>query len=104
MFTLRTITEDGRETNQSLGKRYTVLSRELSSEEFKRSFKIKFNKDHVADMDETADNATRNCYAFVVGDNGECLTPLFYGQKNYIMTENGKTFSNLSRPKKHSIP
>lgn len=35
-------------------------------------------------------------YAFIVSEGGKEIYPLFKNQRNYIMTDSGKTFSNLS--------
>ena len=80
--------------NQVIGDGYTYINRETNYDEFCRSFKVYFDKDHVADLDEESDGDTKNCYAFVV--NGAFLQPLYKNQKNFIMTESGKTFDNLT--------
>ena len=82
--------------NFVLGNSYTFVSRHENYDEFCKSFRYSFGRDHVADLDESADQDTKNCYAFVSNEDGNKLYALFQNQKNYIMTENGKTFSNVS--------
>jgi hypothetical protein len=80
--------------NQIIGDNYTLISRESNYQEFCRAFKTYFDKDHVADLDENADYNTRECYAFVA--NGKIFQPLYRKQSNYIMSDNGRTFDNLT--------
>ena len=94
MFTLRRISGDGIEMNQIIGDGYTYIDREINYEEFRVNFETTFGKKHVADMDETSDDDTKKCYAFVC--NSSYVQPLYKNQSNYIMTENGKTFANVS--------
>jgi hypothetical protein len=94
MFILRRISSAGVEMNHSLGDGYTYINREYNVLEFRRSFKVFFDKDHVADLDETSDEDSKDVYGFI--GNGPFLQPLYKNQKNFIMTESGKTFSNLS--------
>jgi len=94
MFALRKIIENS-QTNYALGIQYQVIDREKEYDNFKEVFKKSFGYNHVADLDPTADNYTKNCYAFIMTNDFEPI-PLYFNQKNYIMTETGKTFSNLT--------
>lgn len=94
MFALRKIIENT-QTNYALGIQYQVVERFVDYEDFKVAFKQSFGYEHVADLDDKADNYTKNCYAFISTPDYE-LIPLYMNQKNYIMTESGKTFSNLT--------
>jgi hypothetical protein len=94
MFTLRRISEEGVQMNRIIGDSYTYIDREINPEEFNESFKNYFERNHVADLDETSDNDTKRVYAFVC--NSSYVQPLYKNQTNYIMTENGKTFANVS--------
>lgn len=96
MFTLRVINKEGLENNQVLGESYNMINRETNAEEFRKTFKIVFGKDHVADLDKTADNYTKKCYAFVVSHEGSSVRPLYKDQSNYIMTGEGKTYDNVT--------
>lgn len=97
MFTLRTITPDGLQSNQFLGKRYIYVDRDIQYEEFCRNYKVVFGIKHVADLDKTSDNFSKNCYGIVVTNDGSELTPLYKGNQNYIMSPNGQTFANLTQ-------
>lgn len=94
MYTLRTFTEDS-EVNNWLGNHYEVVMREQSYERFQNLFRNFFEKDHVADLDPTATEITQRCYAFVINEKEQPL-PVYKGQKNYIVTVGGKTFSNIT--------
>lgn len=95
MYTLRTITSSGLQSNRLIGKAYAIIYRDESYDEFKDVFKKTFNKPHVADLDETSDDDTKQCYAIIIED-GSIFRPLYKKQKNYIMTSEGKTFDNVS--------
>ena len=94
MFTLRTFTEDS-EVNNYLGEQYEVIKREESYERFCDLFEKHFEKDHLADCSPSADEHTKRCFAFVLNEKEETI-PIYKGQKNYIVTASGKTFSNLT--------
>jgi hypothetical protein len=94
MFVLRKIIGNT-QTNYVLGIQYQVVERFADPEEFCKIFKSEFGYNHVADLDENADNYTKNCYAFIVLQDFASI-PLYMNQKNYVMTETGKTFSNLT--------
>lgn len=80
MFTLRKITNDGLEMNFSLGDSYTLVIKERSPKEFEDKM-----KDHPF-YDKT--------YAFIYWKDE--ILPLYKNQKNYIVSENGTTYSNLT--------
>jgi len=94
MFALRKIIGNA-QTNYALGVQYQVVERFVDYEDFSHTFKQEFGYDHVADLDDNADNYTKNCYAFLITPDFKAI-PLYMNQKNYIMTETGKTFSNLT--------
>lgn len=83
MYTLRKITGKDVELNFNLGNSYTLVHSERSPEEFKRSM------DNFLNPDE-------NIYAFVGNEDGSKLYALYKKQLNFIMTESGQTFSNLT--------
>jgi len=93
MFILRRYSSDGMQINQEIGDCYTLIEREINYEEFSKTFKSVFGKNHVADLDESSDDDTKNCYAFIIGSS---IQPLYKSQRNYIMSSSGKTFDNLS--------
>lgn len=94
MYTLRTFTENS-EVNNSLGRHYEVVRREESYERFSELYLQRFGKHHVADLDKQSSEETKRCYAILVTYEEEQI-PLFKGQSNYIVTDSGKTFSNLT--------
>lgn len=93
MLVLRRISGDGVEMNHVVGDSYTYIHREINPKQFRETFKVVFDKDHVADNDESADKNTKDCYAFVCCGY---IQPLYKNQKNFMMTENGNTFANLT--------
>lgn len=95
MYTLRKINGDGLESNQIIGPFYVIVFRQYNYDEFCRSFKAFFNMDHVPDDHPEAGDFSKQCYAFI--NNGSSFfEPLYKGQRNYIMTESGQTFANVS--------
>lgn len=94
MYTLRTVEANQKQTNQLIGDLYSFVDRDSNEEEFSDIFKDLFGKPHVADLDDTADDHTKNVYGFI--QHLGCTIPLYKENAYYIMTESGKTFSNLS--------
>lgn len=85
MYTLRRVTISNEEINIYLGRSYTVTHKQWSSESFEKDYKTLFD----------AQSETHSkCYAFVHYDGN--IQPLYESEGNFIMTENGKTFNNLS--------
>ncbi len=85
MYTLRQIKSNGAEFNSALGNDYTVYHIDKSEEIFKEAFKAVFEEDY---------NNEVKCYAIIYA--GKSKFPLYLGDQNYIVTESGKTFSNIS--------
>lgn len=94
MYTLRTFTEDS-EVNNYLGEQYEVIKREEAYDRFSEIFKDYFEREHLADLSPSSDEEMQRCYAFVLNDKKEPM-PIYKGQKNYIVMDSGKTFSNLT--------
>ena len=80
MFTLRKITQSGIEMNFDLGNAYTLVVKERSLEDFNKEM-----KDHPFYND---------IYAFIIYKDD--VLPLYKNQKNYIVSESGKTYDNLT--------
>lgn len=80
MFALRKITNDGLEMNFNLGDSYTLVTKDRSPKEFEDKMKDHPNYDEA--------------YAFIYWKDG--VLPLYRGQQNYIVSENGATYSNLT--------
>ena len=86
MFVLRKIFGNGIENNFFLGNSYQVLLRENNTIEF-NDFKDKvFGRN----------NDDSECYGFVIGDDIRNPQILWVNQRNYIMSDNGNTFANLT--------
>lgn len=96
MFILRKITKERLVSNKSLGESYNYICRETNYKEFSDTYKILFGESHVADLDENSDSFSVKCYAFIIYNDGKDIDPLYKGQWNYIMTDTGKTFDNVS--------
>lgn len=94
MFALRKIIGNT-QTNYSLGIQYQVIEKSVDYDAFKATFLHCFGYEHVADLDNKSDNYTKNCYAFLTTPDFDPI-PLYLNQKNYVMTESGKTFANLT--------
>lgn len=89
MYTLRRIAGDGVQMNIALGRTYNLIEKEKSKFEFDKCY------DYLFKMKEE-DAAVSSVYAFVSDEDGKNIYPLYKNQKAYIMTESGKTFSNIS--------
>lgn len=84
MYTLRRVSSDGIEMNFNLGDSYTFVEKEKNPKEFKRMINEVLNGE-----------ISNTCYAFVSYNGGQ-IHFLHKDQRNYIMTESGVTFSNLT--------
>ena len=83
MFILRKITgRDNVEMNFNLGDDYTYITKEINIDEFN---KLQSDWNHNEEI-----------YAFIVYKSGAKTLPLYRAQKNYMMTADGSTFSNLT--------
>lgn len=94
MYTLRTVDANQKQTNQLIGSIYSLIDRDSNYDEFSDNFRMLFGKPHVADLDENSDEHTKNVYSII--DFMGNMIPLYKNTAYYIMTESGKTFSNLS--------
>lgn len=84
MFILRTITGDGHEINQCLGESYNIVLKEQHPDDFKEG--------QLKEWAETFPEI----YGAIFYAGGSEIRPLYKKQWNYIMTESGKTFANIS--------
>lgn len=86
MFILRKITgRDNLEFNFSLGESYTLITKFRNEAQFKEVWETNFKG--AFDYDEI--------YAFITtSKETHCC---FVKQQNYIMTENGKTFTHITQ-------
>jgi len=90
MYTLRSITSEGSENNLALGSHYSYISRTQSAEAFKRVYQQAYDSKELCDKDPNPD-----CIGMI---QSELINFVFLwkSEQNYIMTESGKTFSNLT--------
>ena len=96
MFALRRFSGEGIEMNHALGDSYTVIYRETNPLEFSNTFKAHFERNHIANNDPDQDDDSKRVYAFISGQGVSYLQPLYKNQKAYVVTESGKTYSNIS--------
>jgi len=96
MYTLRTIRDDGTEQNFYLGKFYSLLLKErMPEKEWVNLCETHFGEAYNENVDKKEINTYNTCKAIVESEDGTRHHILYY-HRNYIMTEGGKTFSNLS--------
>ncbi len=83
MFALRKVSKHGKpEFNLCLGESYTVIREETDKEEFDKL---------LSTIDDKA-----AIYGAIIYNNGAGVNFLSRGEWNYIVSENGKTYSNVS--------
>lgn len=97
MFILRRFSKgtNNVEINQMLGESYTMTYRYNSYEKFRELFKLYFDKDHFADLDDTSDDDMKNVFAFISYNDGSKLQPLYRSQLIFIVCSDGKTFCRI---------
>lgn len=86
MFILRKISGCGVEGNTSLGNHYTVVLKDRNPEAFEET-KETYGSEWVT---------SNQVYGFVTSEGGKDIHCLYPKQGNYIMTESGSTFDNLT--------
>lgn len=97
MYTLRRMLNNNNyQSNVFIGDSYDYVDRETAYDEFEKVFHKYFSKQHVSDIDTRSDDDTRSVCGFVIYGEGSKIQPLYIGQRTYIMTESGQTFSNLT--------
>lgn len=88
MYSLRKVSRDNVESNVFLGKNYSVLKKDHSPVEFENALEAyygpKKNDELLLDL----------IYAFI--DCNCILYPLSKDYQNYIVSENGNTYQNLT--------
>lgn len=85
MFILRRVDSKFGEINTNLGDYYTLISKEKNRDQFNETVKL-WEKNVIEKIHGVA----------VFGDDNESIMPLYNGNQYYIMTSDGKTFSNIS--------
>ena len=92
MYTLRTIKKEQGQQNVNLGNSYSVADRDLNSEEF-----ISIYNNIYPEKDKyTKENINADIYAIITSNEFGARHFLYKGDFNYIVTETGSTFSNLT--------
>jgi hypothetical protein len=89
MFILRRIADEKLEINTALGIEYVLVLREENKDEF--DFRVELWDDAKLD----------NVYGLVCFEDSESIIPLYRDSSYYVMTSDGKTFSNISEKKHH---
>lgn len=84
MFILRRINSEGVELNTCLGDQYILVLKESNETEFEERTKL-WTKEDKKDL-----------YGVLCYEDGESLMPLYNKSTYYVMTSDGKTFSNIS--------
>jgi len=92
MYTLKEIGSDSVITHDYLGYGFSVVNKETSTEYFDKSYRA------WSQVDEMDANLKMNdaIFAFVISEGGREIFPLYKNRFYYIVTENGKTFNNLT--------
>jgi len=91
MFILRQIRKAGQgsESNQIIGDGYHLILKESHLEEFERALNAHYKDCPSPDCED-------NLYGFLLFNEGSDIYPLYKGTYNYIMTSEGKTFTNIT--------
>ena len=84
MFILRRITVKKVEINTDLGIEYVLVLKEKNKEEFSERTKLWLKED------------LNDLYGLVCFEDSEAIMPLYSDSSYYIMTNDGKTFANIS--------
>lgn len=90
MYTLRKITSKKIEFNQNLGESYSVFRKEKNEDAFLKMYVDFFQLEGQEKIE------VGGCYAFVISEDAKETYPLFKEEQNYIVNNDGKTFSNLT--------
>ena len=84
MFILRRLDCGFGEVNTMLDEYYILVSKEKNNAEFIETTKL-WTEDDL-----------KNIYAVIVYNDGASIMPLYNNSQYYIMTSDGKTFTNIS--------
>jgi len=93
MYTLTQIAKDGFTSHDYLGYGFGVVNKEISPEYFLKSY-LAWSGEN--DNPNAEIDINENIFAFVISEGGKEIFPLYKNQQYYIVTENGKTFKNLT--------
>lgn len=93
MYTLTEIGKDNVQTHDYLGYGFSVVDKEKSPDEFLKAY-MAYAGENVTGI--TIENIEEPIFSFVISEGGKEVFPLFFLRRYYIVTENGKTFKNLT--------
>jgi hypothetical protein len=83
--------------HRELGDYFSIIERETSPKEFERAFNAFFNKDLPELKQQFQEkDIEKDVYCLLVTAGGRDILPLRKDNFYYIVTENGKTFKNLT--------
>lgn len=85
MFILRRISATGIESNTIIGDNYELINAFFNEKKFIETMEI-----------EKFEFAEEIIFSFLVFKGGSEIMPLYKKSSYYIMSENGKTFANLT--------
>jgi hypothetical protein len=95
MFILRFIPENYPAENTILGNNYTITPYMNHQESFMKVYKSYYENLPQAKEESEDSRSFGQVYAFIVSE--KTIIPLFIGKgHNYIMTDSGRTFENIS--------
>lgn len=99
MYTLTEITGDGNVTHhKKLGERFSVIDRETSPNEFEKAYNAMYPapRDGSERLNFKEADINKNTYSLIISEGGREIFELDKNNFYYIVTENGKTFKNLT--------
>lgn len=98
MYTLTEIckSKENVSFHQKLGESFSVIERECSPNEFLKAYNCFYNYKKEPKENVSLNEINQNAYAIVVSEGGKSFHLLTKENFYYIVTENGKTFKNLT--------
>lgn len=96
MYTLTEVSVENENVtfHQKLGERFSIIEREISQGEFERAYNSYYRSPENNLFKEKDIN--KDIYCIVVSEGGKGVFTLSKKNFYYIVTENGKTFKNLT--------
>lgn len=96
MFTLTEIAtaKENVTRHQKLGDSFIVIEREISPNEFVNAYNHFYSTPDDGGFKMQGIN--KDVYAMLTTEGGRDIIPLYKGSFYYVVTENGKTFKNLT--------
>lgn len=98
MYTLTEITTTNENVtyHQKLGDRFSVIDRESSPKEFERTYNVIYQQPDAQGKYYELKDINENIHCLVVSEGGREIFQLDKNNFYYVVTENGKTFKNLT--------